>query len=322
MGKERSDKLILIRKGRDLIIKFNPYHGYHGYFSSRDAHTDFSPGSGRTRAFSIARENIRRIEEGNTELVVGDYSITLKGGKATYADAKAQAIANGKWGLEQPGGKYPKEKQPNEKTEYPMQNEKQSGHSSVNYWREFHDEDKVCEQVASDLKISKKQATDMAMSVTYYSGSDFSDIRKACRGEETSEKYVKEANNIEEFIKASPKWAGGTLFRGMKFKNDDAVDEVVGKAMRNEPLDLRGISSWSTDKYTADMFSSYSPANQRVVFVTNGGSTNKGTSISHLSQFEHEQEVIVSGEASFMPTNVKTKTSGGKTTVYIYGEIQ
>lgn len=92
MGAERSDKLTLIRKGRDLIIKFNPYHGYHGYFSSRDAHTDFSPGSGRTRAISIARENKRRIEEGNTELIVsGSYTITLKGGKATYAQARTES---------------------------------------------------------------------------------------------------------------------------------------------------------------------------------------------------------------------------------------
>ena len=95
MGAERSDKLILIRKGRDLIIKFNPYHGYHGYFSSRDAHTDFSPGSGRTRALSIARENKRRIAEGNTELVGEDYSIHLKGGKSTYAQARAESTKGG-----------------------------------------------------------------------------------------------------------------------------------------------------------------------------------------------------------------------------------
>lgn len=88
MGAERSGKLTLIKKGRDLIIKFNPYHGYHGYFSSRDAHTDFSPGSGNNRARAIVNENIRRISEGNTELVSGDYSITLKSGKATYAEAR------------------------------------------------------------------------------------------------------------------------------------------------------------------------------------------------------------------------------------------
>lgn len=108
MGEKSDYELTLIRKGRDLIIKFNPYHGYHGYFSSRDAHTDFVPGSGRNRALSIARENKRRIAEGNTELIVsGRYTITLKGGKATYAEAR-QAVANGKWGLKQPGGKNEK----------------------------------------------------------------------------------------------------------------------------------------------------------------------------------------------------------------------
>lgn len=95
MGEKSDYELTLIRKGRDLIIKFNPYHGYHGYFSSRDAHTDFVPGSGRNRALSIARENKRRIAEGNTELIVsGRYTITLKGGKATYAEAR-QAMKQG-----------------------------------------------------------------------------------------------------------------------------------------------------------------------------------------------------------------------------------
>ncbi|MDD6448288.1 MAG: toxin glutamine deamidase domain-containing protein [Lachnospiraceae bacterium] len=106
MGKEHADKITVIRKGRDLILKFNPYHGYHGYFSSRDAHTDFSPGKGAQRARSIEAENKRRIAEGNVMLVAGEYTIRLKGGKAMYAEAKAWSKANGKWGLEKPGGKY------------------------------------------------------------------------------------------------------------------------------------------------------------------------------------------------------------------------
>jgi hypothetical protein len=105
MGKDKN-KIELISKGRDLILKFNPYHGYHGYFSSRDAHTSFAPGHGATRERSIINENKRRIAEGSVQLVSGEYAITIKGGKATYAEARAWSKANGKWGLEKPGGKY------------------------------------------------------------------------------------------------------------------------------------------------------------------------------------------------------------------------
>ncbi len=93
MRQKSAGRIEIIKKGRDTILKFNPYHGYHGYFSSRDAHSSFSPGSNAANAArAIARENKRRIAEGNTDLTVnGAYTVTLHGKKATYAEARRAA---------------------------------------------------------------------------------------------------------------------------------------------------------------------------------------------------------------------------------------
>ena len=96
MRQKSTGRIEIIKKGRDTILKFNPYHGYHGYFSSRDAHSSFSPGSNAANAArAIARENKRRIAEGNTDLIVnGAYTVTLHGKKATYAETR-QAMKQG-----------------------------------------------------------------------------------------------------------------------------------------------------------------------------------------------------------------------------------
>ena len=57
MRQKSAGRIEIIKKGRDTILKFNPYHGYHGSFSSRDAHSSFSPGSNAADAArSIAKE--------------------------------------------------------------------------------------------------------------------------------------------------------------------------------------------------------------------------------------------------------------------------
>ena len=88
MDKKHADTITVIRKGRDLILKFNPYHGYHGYFSTRNDHVSFSPGQGKTRERSIMMENKRRMESGDTELVAGEYMIVISGGKIPYEAAR------------------------------------------------------------------------------------------------------------------------------------------------------------------------------------------------------------------------------------------
>ncbi|MEA4922165.1 MAG: XkdF-like putative serine protease domain-containing protein [Eubacteriaceae bacterium] len=56
---------MLAKSFDEVIEKYNPYHGQHGHFSSRDAHTSFSAGkNSATAARSVATENQRRAKEG------------------------------------------------------------------------------------------------------------------------------------------------------------------------------------------------------------------------------------------------------------------
>lgn len=58
----------------DVVEKYNPYHGKGGRFSSRNAHTTFSPGANPKQAqSSVAAENMKRKKEGMEDIVVGAY---------------------------------------------------------------------------------------------------------------------------------------------------------------------------------------------------------------------------------------------------------
>lgn len=74
-----------VAKSYDELRKFNPYHDARGRFTSRGAHTTFSPGSDQNQARrSIDAENARRQAEGMDQLVGGAY-MTI--GKVEYGSA-------------------------------------------------------------------------------------------------------------------------------------------------------------------------------------------------------------------------------------------
>ena len=67
------------------LRKFNPYHDSRGRFTSRNAHTLFSPGNNLAQAKrSIDAENKRRAAEGMDQLVAGAY-MTM--GRVAYGSA-------------------------------------------------------------------------------------------------------------------------------------------------------------------------------------------------------------------------------------------
>ena len=67
------------------LRKFNPYHDSRGRFTSRNAHTLFSPGNNPAQAKrSIDAENKRRAAEGMDQLVSGAY-MTM--GRVAYGSA-------------------------------------------------------------------------------------------------------------------------------------------------------------------------------------------------------------------------------------------
>lgn len=119
----------------------------------------------------------------------------------------------------------------------------------------------------------------------------------------SEEKAKQMSEDLENFIKQSPKWGNsGTLYRGI------SLDKNEGAALLQDLrdvgfLDMRGTSSWSSSKAIADEFTDYSGGDMKFIFRTNG--TKKGTSIRHLSEFNDQDEVLVSKNASWMVDGIK-----------------
>lgn len=269
------------------ILKFNPYHDALGRFASANGATSFTI---------------------HTKSPAGQKAI---------ANIKAKAQAGGGGGGSSSGDTKPEEPkvevQP-KKLKYIMSETEQKGHKQGKYLATgdtlyYGTYDKV----AGDLHVKNETAKEMTVAVHKYSGSYYDDIRASSRGDNND--YKHEADMCEEFIKASPKWAGGKLYRGIKIYNQDDADAIIAKAWKKQPIDMRGVSSWSSKKKVADDFSGGS---HPIVFVTNGTATKKGTSIKHLSAFPSENEVLMSKEAVFTPTKIKTAKNG---TIYIYGDM-
>lgn len=262
------------------ILKFNPYHDALGRFSSAN----------------------------------GAHSFTIR----TNSPAGQKAIANIKAkqqaAMAAGGGSSSAEPEQPKKPKYLMENTPQKGHKTANYLTDWHDtDDNTYQKVANDLHVSKDKAKKMAVSVNKYSGSYYDAIRAASRGE--SHDYKHEADMCEEFIKASPKWSGGKIYRGIKVYDAGTRDAILAKVAQGKPIDMQGVSSWSSKKSVADDFSGGS---HPIVFVSNGTSTNKGTSIQHLSRYKQEAEVLMSKDMTFTPTKMRKSKNG---TIYVYGDV-
>lgn len=77
----------------------------------------------------------------------------------------------------------------------------------------------------------------------------------------------------------------------------------------------RGSASWSTSKSTAQSFSK--PYNDGVHLVFISKTQSKGTSIKHISKYNHEDEVLVSKNAKYRVTG-KPKNQGK----YMYVHVE
>lgn len=207
-------------------------------------------------------------------------------------------------------------------TKYAIQHTEQKAHNRDDYGLAGENKiptDKTYDKVAQDLQVSKETAKTMVDAIGDYSRQHYDAIRKASRGEKASEADKKKAADIEEFIDASPKWAGGAIYRGIGTKDFDTAYEILSNVRQGKPVDMGGVSSWSSNSKVAEGFGKRKTASagKTIVFVTNGKSTNKATSISHLSRYKYEDEVLVSKKAVFTPTKM---TKRGEI-IYVYGDV-
>ena len=130
------------------------------------------------------------------------------------------------------------------------------------------------------------------------------------------------AEDLERFITRSPKWAGGTTYRGMSLSPKEV--EQLRADLQAGRGNMQGAASWSTRESCSQSFSGNhigetSPVygdrkSMRVVLVTK--SHRKATSIKYLSEFPNEDEVLSSKDCRWRI--VREYTKGG----YLYFDVE
>lgn len=188
--------------------------------------------------------------------------------------------------------------------------------------------------ISKELGVSYERAKEMGDAVNSYTqhSKEFRAYTKNPQefekehGKAEAAKYARQLADLEEFIERSPKWSGRVLFRGIRV-SDDKYDAFVASVKAGRPVDLKGTSSWSSNKETARAFAGVtknvniihpSMGKKSVVLLTNSNHTDYGTSVAHISAKPEEREVLVTAKAHFQPSgDVK---DDGKI-LYVYGEI-
>lgn len=254
----------------DEILKFNPYHGPDGKFSTANGAHSFTYKPGKSKAHDLAIER----------------------------EKKRQEAAGGAGGATGTGSSEPEYKPPETR-----------GHVKHMKGQELFD------YTAKELGVSKQEAKDMIKEVSGYTDGAATDMRIWQQGgkqwdmqELTPKEAQKMSDEVEKYIKKAPKWEGGEIYRGIGISEDEAHKLLDDIAFSMKPLDMKGTSSWTSDKSIADDFSEWNGADVAVIFKAPG--TKKGTSIDHISDFS-QSEVLVSKDARWDVKNISGSIDDG-----------
>ena len=165
-------------------------------------------------------------------------------------------------------------------------------------------------QLAADLGIPLSLAKIEYNSVYTFTGGDYSAIRKAYRDDDKTSSYYPQIQNLEDFIAQSPKWNGGTLYRGI------AVDAPIGaQFVKGATVDMKGASSWSSSKSIARDFAGRGSTDESFIFQA--AKTKKGTSVKHIAEYANEDEVLISNSAKWIIKSVKKDKKLGVSVVTV-----
>jgi hypothetical protein len=149
---------------------------------------------------------------------------------------------------------------------------------------------------SSGTQVSKQEARKMRETVDDFTIAGYLDMRDAYTNPNASTKSKEKLQTLESFIAKSPKYNGGELYRGIQIDAKDVSSFKVGKT-----IDMKGPSSWSSDKNVANNFANagkQKPKGQSSV-VFSLTKAKKATSIKHLSRAQDEEEVLASSLSKY-----------------------
>lgn len=170
--------------------------------------------------------------------------------------------------------------------------------------------------VDSDTASRYDVAIDAYSDVYYTSIRDYQKGRPQNAQPSTLEKYKQWGEDLEQFIDRSPKWGGGTTYRGFT-TSQERFEKLMADMVSGKELDMGGTSSWSTQKSVAEKFSSSRRGGRYSVILECPGQ-NRGTSIRAVSTAREEDEVLVSRHARYKITGTRQE---GSLTIFEVEEV-
>lgn len=313
------DTIEIVEKGVDeiqVVEKFNPFHDAKGRFATADGFASYSANP-NTKAGAMAIGRSYAAGHGKTINAHANSkggSISDNFGWQLDGDTFDSALASGKKYQDQKAKqkqKKPLKNPPTKTKKDPVQEDdktvgKQKGHRPEEKLSGSDAEDAIMK----DTGVDRATAAKMVQGVKAFSGFDYSDIRSyQATGKPPSMKQT--ADSIEDFIAKSPKWDGGTLYRGLEMDTKTAATLIAGMK-KGKAISQNGMSSWSSKESVARGFASADYIGEGASIIFKTSSAKSGTSIKHLSKFPGEDEVLVSSKALWKATKITQKRNGGR----------
>ena len=170
------------------------------------------------------------------------------------------------------------------------------------------------EFIMKQLGIDERTARRYNDAVRSYSGNYYTEIRNCQKGRPQNasqadlDRYKQLGEDLEQFIAQSPKWGGGTTYRGFH-TSPERYEKLLADMASGKELDMGGTSSWSTNRSKAEQFSSSGAVIDDWLVVLECKGPNRGTSIRALSNYTEEDEVLVSRQARYKITGTRQEGS-------------
>ena len=133
----------------------------------------------------------------------------------------------------------------------------------------------------------------------------------------TYEEIKKRAENLEEYILRSPKWAGGKTYRGLCMSKKEA-DKLMERLSSKDGADMLGTSSWSTKRENSDVFARQwlgeeddkGDVKDTAVMLTSK-SQKRAASIKYISEYTSENEVVSSKDNRYRIVSISKRHEYG-----------
>ena len=185
------------------------------------------------------------------------------------------------------------------------------------------------EQIERTTGVKGQKVKDLHNAVHGFSHQWDYEIRKYQMGELTSdfkskyeghtyEEIKKKAENLEEYILRSPKWAGGKTYRGLCMSKKEA-DKLMERLSSKDGADMLGTSSWSTKRHNSEFFANdklgdydYNGDVKDTAVMLTSKSQKRATSIKYISHYTHENEVISSKENRYRIVSISKRHEYGR----------